>query len=207
MSRKTILLVLIFLVTPLGLWNAYQLFSHKANYPELQGVLWPEPKPLAEFALIDQRKQPFNLERLKGKWTFVFFGYTYCPDICPTAMATLKTVFEHLQPKPEVMSETQVVFVSVDPPRDTPEQLSDYLKYFNEEFIGATGTADEIEEFARQMGAGYLQQPATTEGGYQISHTGTFFLIDPQARFYARFSQPHIPKTIVSQYLKIRSIW
>jgi len=207
MSKKTIAFVLILLVTPFVFWNAYLFFSHRANPPELQGVLWPEPKPLSALALIDQHKQPFNLEHLKGKWTFLFFGYTYCPDICPTAMVILKTVYEHLQEKPDVLSETQVVFVSVDPPRDTPEQLSSYLKYFNEEFIGATGTAEEIDKFARQIGAGYIRQPASTGDEYQISHTSTFFLIDPQARLYAGFSQPHVPKTIVSQYLKIRSIW
>jgi len=208
MSKKTVIIILIFtLIIPLTLWNISQFLTRKPVLPsELQGILWPEPKPLQTFTLIDQHQQPFSLEHLKGKWTFLFFGYTYCPDICPTSMVVLKTVYKHLQQK-SIALDLQVVFVSVDPARDTSTIILDYLEYFSKEFVGLTGTAKDIEEFARQIGAGYIKQTNDQTGGYQVNHTSTFFLIDPQARLHAGFPPPHIPQTIVNQFLQIRSIW
>ena len=209
MSKKTVILIVVLVVImPLTVWNVSQFLSRQPTFPpELQGILWPEPKPLRDFTLVNQHKQPFNLQHLEGKWTLMFFGYTYCPDICPTSMLVLKTVYEHLQQKLGVGFNLQIVFVSVDPARDTTSVLLDYLGYFSKDFIGVTGTTENIDGLTRQIGAGYMQQPADKTGNYQVNHTGTFFLIDPQARLYAGFPQPHIPKTIVGQFLQIRSIW
>jgi protein SCO1/2 len=204
MSRKIIFIVLV--VTLFGIGSISLLLPK--NIPlELKGILWPEPKPLQAFNLIDHHKQPFNLERLKNKWTFLFFGYTSCPDICPTSMVTLQAVYERLKQTPEVALETQVIFVSVDPERDTLEQLSNYVEYFHKDFLGITNTVEEeINKFSRQFYALYKKEPVDASGNYLVTHTSSFFLIDPQMRLYARFSQPHIPETIVDQYFKIRSI-
>ncbi|RKZ47681.1 MAG: SCO family protein [Candidatus Parabeggiatoa sp. nov. 3] len=205
MSQKKFVLIL-FIVILSSLAFTSWLFSPKAIPLEIQGILWPEPKPLQAFTLVDQHQQPFHLKRLKDKWTFLFFGYTYCPDICPTAMIALKSVYERLQQEPEIASNTQIVFVSVDPQRDTPEQLAEYVAYFHQDFIGMTGTVEEIDKLAHQIGAGYIKEPVGANGEYQISHTGTVFLIDPQIRLYAGFPLPHLPETIVSQYILIRSL-
>lgn len=174
---------------------------------ELQAVLRPEPKALTDFRLAaGPTGQPFTLERLKGKWTLLFFGYTYCPDICPTALATLSAVFRKLDQYPDVIKDTQVVFVSVDPGRDRPERLAEYVAYFDERFSAVTGEVQEIDNLAHQIGAGYQIEPADSSGNYLVSHTGSVFIVDPQARLVGAFSFPHNVETIVGQFLKIREL-
>ncbi len=175
--------------------------------PELQGILRPAPQPLQAFELTDQYRQPVSLERLRGKWNFVFFGYTYCPDICPTTLSTLTGVVRQLESDPQGLADIQVVFVSVDPGRDTPEVIENYLKYFNEAFVGITGTQQDIDSLSRQFGAGYMKEPDTTPGQYLVTHTSSIFLVDPQGRLLAAFSPPHDPGTIVDQFRQIRSLF
>ena len=185
----------------------YWMLPDKTVPPELQGVLRPEPRPLQAFELSDQYRQPFNLERLQGRWSFVFFGYTYCPDICPTTLSTLTGVVKQLQADPQGLSNIQVVFVSVDPQRDTPDLLESYMKYFNEAFQGVTGAQQDIDSLTRQFGAGYMKEPETGPGQYLVNHTSSIFLVDPHARLLAAFSPPHYPDTIVDQFRQIRSFF
>ena len=185
----------------------YWMLPDKTVPPELQGVLRPEPKQLQAFELSDQYRQPFNLEHLKGKWSFVFFGYTHCPDICPTTLSTLTRVIKKLQTDPQTLPNAQVVFVSVDPQRDTPDVLESYMKYFNEAFQGITGTQQDIDSLTRQFGAGYMKEPETTPGEYLVSHASSIFLVDPHGQLLATFPPPHDPDTIVEQFQQIRSLF
>jgi protein SCO1 len=175
---------------------------------ELAGVVLPEPRQLAPFTLTDHNGQPFDLTRLQGRWTFFFFGYTHCPDICPTALGELAEVFENLQQDKKILSNSQAVFVTVDPERDGLKSLKDYVPYFNSEFIGVTGTVEQINKFAKQLGAVYMVSPERDEqGGYQVSHTSAFFLINPKAEFYALFqSELTNPEKTTKSYLKIRQL-
>ena len=191
------------LIGALALW----MLPNKTIPPELQGVLRPEPKPLRTFELSDQYRQAFNLERLKDKWSFVFFGYTYCPDICPTTLSTLTGVVKQLQADPQGLSNIQVVFISVDPQRDTPDVLEAYLKYFNEAFQGVTGAQQDIDSLTRQFGAAYMKELETTPGQYLVSHTSSIFLVDPYGQLLAAFSPPHDANTIVEQFRQIRSLF
>lgn len=175
--------------------------------PALQGTLWPQPRPLAPFALVDQHKGGFSGTRLLGKWTLVFFGYTHCPDICPTSMLTLKQVSNLLRDDSEAPAEVQFVFVSVDPDRDPPEVLKYYIAYFDEGFIGATGAKNDIDHFAGQFGAGYVKEPESDRDDYLISHTASFFLVDPAGRIVASFSPPHDPGNIASLFREIHALY
>lgn len=185
----------------------YWMLPDKTVPPELQGVLRPEPRPLRTFELSDQYRQAFNLERLKGEWSFVFFGYTYCPDICPTTLSALTGVVKQLQTDPQGLTNIQVVFVSVDPQRDTPDILEAYLKYFNEAFQGVTGAQQDIDSLTRQFGAGYMIEPETRPGEYLVSHTSSIFLVDPYGQLIAAFPPPHDANTIVEQFRQIRSLF
>lgn len=185
----------------------YWMLPDKTVPPELQGVLRPEPRPLRTFELSDQYRQAFNLERLKGEWSFVFFGYTYCPDICPTTLSALTGVVKQLQTDPQGLTNIQVVFVSVDPQRDTPDILEAYLKYFNEAFQGVTGAQQDIDSLTRQFGAGYMTEPETRPGEYLVSHTSSIFLVDPYGQLIAAFPPPHDANTIVEQFRQIRSLF
>lgn len=173
---------------------------------ELEGVLRPDFRLLQPFQLIDHNNTVFDEQKLQGKWSFVFYGYTSCPDVCPATLYVLSSVHgllvDELGKTPEDM---QVLFISVDPARDTPEKLADYVTYFNKDFIAATAEKTEIDKLARQFGAGYIFEDEIEPGIYNVSHTSAIFLVDPFGRLAATFSQPHQPSTIVSQYKKIRT--
>lgn len=180
---------------------------HKPDVEELQGVLRPEARELGAFALVDQNGQAFELDRFAGSWSFVFFGYTFCPDICPTALTTLGTVFNQLEKQGEPMGSLNTFFVSVDPQRDTPEVLRGYMRYFNKAFTGITGEKGQIDGFARQFGAGYFIEPESGPGEYLVSHTSSIFLVDPKKRLLAQFSPPYSAETIAEQFRKIKSLY
>jgi len=185
----------------------YWTLPDKTVPPELQGVLRPSPKTLQAFELSDQYRQPFSREQLQGKWSFVFFGYTYCPDICPTTLYTLTGVFRKLQAGAQEPADIQVIFISVDPQRDTPEVMQNYLHHFNEGFLGITGAQQDIDQLAGQFGAGYMREEETAQGQYLVSHTSSIFLIDPRVRLLGAFSPPHDSDTIASQFLQIQSLY
>ncbi len=153
------------------------------------------------------------MNNLMRKWTFMFFGYTYCPDVCPIALVDLNDVYHNLAEKGDLIEEkfkveTQFVFVSVDPQRDTAEVLKDYIPHFNEVFIGITGKPEVIEGLARPMGVAYRRVPGEDEeGDYLVDHSASFLLIDPLGRLRATFSPPHDPKQIADDFRKISSVY
>lgn len=203
------LIIGLLLVAALGMTIYLRTSPPPITIPsELQGVLRPAPKALREFNLVGHDGEPVTLDRLKSKWTLLFFGYTYCPDICPTALAVLSAMFQRLEQHPGVVSDTQVLFVSVDPQRDKPEKLAEYVAYFDKRFAAATGEVKEIDGLVRQIGAGYQIEPEEEDGSgnYLVSHTASIFLVDPQARLRGAFSFPHDPETLTELYLRIREL-
>ncbi len=176
------------------------------NPPEaLQELLLPEPRPLNEFALKDHNGQPLGLQQLKGKWNLVFFGYTHCPDICPTTLGMLSGVARKLQAQPEVMADTRFLFVSVDPKRDTLPHLKQYIEYFHKEFVAATGAREELDKLARRLGAIYMFEGDTDGDSYIVNHSASVALINPQGEWVARFNPPHTVKQFSSDYLQLRN--
>ena len=175
--------------------------------PELRAVLWPQPRTLGSITLVDQHRAALSEDRLRGHWTFVYFGYTRCPDNCPTSLSTLKQVSNQLSNDPEVASEVQYLFVSVDPDRDSPEVLGSYIAYFDDEFIGATGTRREIDQVVMQFGARYAKEEGSNRDTFLIRHTASFFLVDPHAQIVGAFSPPHNPDAITSLFKEIRGIY
>jgi len=175
--------------------------------PEIAGFVFPEPKILADFSLLDDAAQTFDLEQFKGKWSFVFFGYTYCPDICPVTMVMLDKAYELIENE-KLQQDTDFLFVSVDPERDKPERLAEYTRYFNSEFRGATGSEQQLENITRQLSVVYI--PPTPEDGdtnYIVDHSSSIILIDPNANAHAVFSAPHTPENIVDGFKKILDRW
>ncbi len=169
---------------------------------ELAEYLMWDPVPMTEFTLVDFNGSEIGLEQLKGRWTFVFFGYTFCPDVCPTTLANLAAVFRLLEPEFPV-SDVQVIFISVDPERDTPSRLKQYVPHFDSRFVGAVGTRDQLDAFTRQLGAMYFIDAEDRTENYLVSHNSSLFLIDPGARQFARFTVPHVPQEIASAFIEI----
>jgi len=170
---------------------------------ELQAVLWPEPRQLTAFELSEAGGGTLDLARLKDKWTLLFFGYTSCPDVCPMTLAVMKAVYDSLKETPEIQAKTQVVFVSVDPDRDTAEHISGYVEYFDKSFAGFTGSVEAIDALTLQLSAGYIKDEPDEHGTYQVNHTGSIYLIGPKQRVHGAFSPPHKPKAITELYLDI----
>ena len=198
----TAVLFALFLLVMLG---TYLFVKPAPPPPELEGVLRPQFKVLQPFDLIDQNSSSFKLGDLKSKWSFVFFGYTSCPDVCPMTLRTLDVVQTHLESSEGIPPEdVQIVFVSVDPDRDTIEKLDAYVSFFDEKFVGATGNKQDLDAFTGQFGAGYQFEPEASPGHYLVAHTSAIFLVDPLGRLIATFSQPHYPEVISSQYRQIR---
>ncbi len=169
-------------------------------------TLFPDPKPLTAFAFTDYENRPFDLSRLKGKWSFLFFGYTHCPDICPTTLATLARAHENIVKSTVGAKDVQFVLISVDPNRDTASKLKQYVDYFDTTFLGVTGDNAQIGNLAGQLGAAY--QVAITPGieNYPVYHSTAVFLLDPQARYHAVFTPPHDAEAISKRFEVVREL-
>jgi len=192
-----------------GSWLAHSLNRHEPQEDipsDLKSALLPEPQPLTAFMLTDQHGRVFDLDRLKDKWTFMFFGYTRCPDICPTTMAVMKNIATVLERDPRQI-EAQFVFVSMDPERDKPESLGGYVEYFNPAFIGITGNQAQLDVLGRQLNIEVRRIEGDTSASYLLSHTSSIMLFDPRARWYADFSPPHERASIIERFYLGRHLY
>jgi protein SCO1 len=165
-----------------------------------------EPKPLTDFALTDDRNRVFNLQSLKGKWSFLFFGYTHCPDVCPTTLAVLARVHDSIAKSTAGAGDIRFVFVSVDPHRDTARGLRQYVDYFDPSFIGVTGDEAQIANLAGQLGAPYRVAIVPGAENYPVYHSAAVFLLDPRARYSAVFTPPHDAEAISRRFNVVRGL-
>ncbi len=200
----TIITALIAFGSGLGIYIAGQQQAQLP--PQVQGMMWPNPKILGAFSTNDQDGEKFGLENLDGKWSFLFFGYTHCPDICPITLTILDQVYKKLR-LADQHSDTQVIFVSVDPERDTNEQLNSYVSYFNEDFIGLGGSLEQVQSLTKQLGIAFFLHEASDSGEYLVDHSASVILIDPEGRMVAIFSAPHQVDSILSRFRQIRSFF
>ncbi len=166
-------------------------------------TLLPQLRSLQPFSLSDQHGRPFTNQTLQGRWTFLSFGYTHCPDICPTTLAMLTSMEKQLQASDNA-AEYQIAFVSVDPERDTQQRLAEYIDFFNPAFLGVSGDDSELQRLTRPLGILYVK--VTTENsamGYVMDHSASIVLVDPQGRYYALFSSPHDPDDMAQDFMTI----
>jgi protein SCO1 len=195
-------------IIPLLLAAALLVACSPPKPPQLQhGTLLPSAKPIAEFSLIDQNGDTFTLENLKHQWTFVFFGYTQCPDVCPTSLSMLGQVMRLLENDPALDKLPHGLFVSVDPERDTPETLAQFVPYFYPEFTGATGSPEELHKLTRQLGILYAKSGDSGERDYLIDHSAAIILFDPDGKYHALFGIPHDPQLIASEFVIIKDYY
>jgi len=148
------------------------------------GTWLPRARTLAEFHLQDMSGRGFDLNNLRGHPTLLFFGFTHCPDVCPTTLATLEQVLRQAP-----LAGAQVVFVSVDPERDTDASLQSYLGAFDRNFVGVRGERAALAPLLRSLNAIAVRQDLPG-GGYTMDHSATLYLLDTQGRLVAVFSPP-----------------
>jgi protein SCO1/2 len=165
-----------------------------------------DPKPLREFILTDQNSNPFDLTRLKGNWSFLFFGFTHCPDICPSTLESLSQLRKQISEGVNGSQNIQFVFISVDPKRDTAAILKQYTSYFDPSIIGVTGTELELRNLTQQLDARFEVASALDSKSYQVYHTSGIFLINPQGRYLASLIPPFDISTISRRFIVLKKI-
>lgn len=149
--------------------------------------LLDSPRGINAITLVDHKGEAFTEAYFKGRWTLVFFGFTHCADICPTTMATLAKTYQELKPKEK--ADLNVVLISVDPERDTPEVLAKYVAAYNPDFVGVTGDVHRIQQLALQWNTGF-ELPEKNNENYQVQHSGNLLLFNPEGELHGFIRPP-----------------
>ncbi len=168
----------------------------------LAATLVSDDKPLPPFRL-ESPRGPVTEQNLVGHWTYMFFGYTQCPDVCPSALALLADVEKRIAAQAGPERRPAVLFVSVDPRRDTMQLLGNFVPAFDPSFLGATGPDDQLAPLTKDLGVYYHRNDAKDTRHYSVDHTAAIYLIDPKARLRAIFSDSHDPAQVAADTLKI----
>ena len=189
--RLTVFGVLCFiaLVVVGFVWKMNQPVVMKKEQLQANGaIVLDTPRIFSDFELINHLGQRFSKEQLVGKWSMVFFGFTNCPDVCPTTLATLNETFSKL--KEAEKENLQIVMVSLDAERDTVEKLSQYMPYFNNNFIGVTGNKHLIRRFTAEINIAYNKVPLSADD-YTVDHSSQIVLVNPKGDYHGFFKAPH----------------
>lgn len=152
---------------------------------------YPEVHPAPPLALIDQNEHPFDLSSFGGTPALVFFGYTHCPDVCPATIGELNQV---LKARPGAV---RIVFVTVDPERDTPAFLRDYMKYMPAGYVTLTGSAAEVRASADAWGVQYQREQTGSSDGYAVAHTANVYLVDGQGHLRSKYPFATPPQAMI----------
>ena len=181
--QKTVFILVALVALVIGL-TVYKVLNTEqqldtADLLDAGIVMLPQGRDVPNLTLTNQNGEPVSLKSLEGRWNLLFFGYTFCPDICPATLAELRQLRTKLPE--DARQRMQPILVSVDPERDTPAQLKKYLEYFGAEFIGLTGALDDIQTLANAAGVPFI--PAdTSKDNYTVDHGGNLALIGPDGR-------------------------
>jgi protein SCO1/2 len=186
-ASATGLILIAALAAALGLWFGSRMLGAPSPPTLHAAVLYPAPRALPEFTLVRSDGTKLTLADWKGHWTVAFFGFTHCPDICPTTLATFKQVWARLEPA--TRERVRFDFVSVDPARDTPELLGRYVGYFSPDFVASTGSDEELTRLTRALGLLYARGESS-DGTYSVDHSASAVLIDPEGRQAGLFRPP-----------------
>ncbi len=192
-----------------GLWLAQENPPPEQNSPRIQGAIYPTAKHIEEFSLLDQNNQTFSNKNFQGQWSLLFVGYTLCPDICPTTLSLMSEV--HWELKDQELDPPAIIFLSIDPARDTVDVVKKYVEYFNSDFIGLTGEPVQIEKLTRNLNAVYRKAPGLngeiTEDDYLMDHSSALMLINPDGELQSILTAPHSIRGVIDSLLKSQSYY
>jgi protein SCO1/2 len=199
LDRRILLVVCALAAAVLGAWWASKLRAPAAPSVALaQGTLLVPARSIGALDLVDQYGERFTEERLAGRWSVVYFGFTTCPMICPTTMAVLRDFAGRVQGLPPE-SRPQVILITVDPAHDTPQVLGRYVAAFDTTFLGLSGTSAALAAAADRFSVAH--GPAAP--GDSIDHSATVFIVDPGAALRAIFTPPHSAATLAEDYERL----
>ncbi len=193
-SVQIIVIMLVALTTiAAAAWVAWQLIDgNRSTATATQPMAVQSPVSIGgPFTLTNHKGETVTDASFRGRYMLVFFGYGYCPDICPTELANMAAAMDYLGPAADTV---QPVFISVDPARDTPEYLAQYVAHFHPKLVGLTGTASEIQKIAKAYRVFYAKMPSEDPDGYLINHSSFVYLMDPDGTHLALFRHQTDPK-------------
>ena len=194
--------ILVIVAFAAGLILARVLTPARVELPQTErATVFPTARALPTLDLTSQDGQPLPADFLSGHWTLVFFGFTQCPDICPTTLAVLAQAGRQLADLPQA-EQPRVLLVSVDPERDTPERLAAYVRFFDPAFLGATGSLESIAAAAAAFGVPYAKVTMPV-GSYTMDHGSGIFVVGPAGGIVAYLSAPHDAGVIARDYRKL----
>ena len=176
--RKIIIIVLILSSFALGIFLSLQ-YQEKQNQISDATVYLGQGKALPIFNTVNQLSENVSNEILNNRWSILFFGFTNCPDVCPNTLSVLAELQKRFDGKTE---KPQIVFVSVDPMRDTPELMNNYIKGFSDDIVGITGELHQIQVLTEALGVAYAYN-AMPDGSYSVDHTAAVFIVNPQGKY------------------------
>lgn len=201
---RTVAVLLVLIVAVVGSF-VYSMLKPRAMSDEAlranNTFVFERPRNIGDFALLDDNDKPFTPTQLQGRWSLLFFGFTFCPDVCPTTMALLNQFYGKLPP--QYVRDTQVIMVSVDPGRDDVEKLHQYVGYFNPAFRGVTGEFLALQQFATALNAPFSKVPGGGEN-YQIAHSGSIAIVDTSGHYIGFFKEPLDLEKMLKTYESIR---
>jgi protein SCO1/2 len=192
------LILVVAVAAGFGLWLGQRVFAPSTPAAaELASMLrYPQPKAVPPFVLARADGSPLANEALQGRWTLAFFGFTHCPDVCPTTLAVFGQIEAQAKADPSAPP-IALWFISVDPARDTPQVLGDYARYFSPAIVAATGTEAALAALAPALGIVYARSPLPA-GGYTVDHSAQIVVFDPQGRLAAIVRPPHDAAAILA---------
>ena len=202
MSKRNVIFILLILFSITGLFTYFQsLPSLLEKKPSLiTGKILVRPMEIDNFELIDQNNEVFNKKSLEGGWTVLFFGYTNCPDVCPTTIYKLAEIKNGIK-KDLPSANFNTVLVTLDPDRDSSERLDEYIGYFDETMLGVTGTYENIQSFTSSLSVFY--QRINKEEGYDFNHTASIFVFDKDGSLFATMSPANTIGELESDFFTI----
>jgi protein SCO1/2 len=174
--------------------------------PEIGGYVVAEPRPLPDVELRDEHGGAFTPASFAGAWSFLYFGYTYCPDVCPLTLIELATLKQELTAQMPA-ERIDYYFVSVDPRRDTPERLREYVAYFDPGFRALTGTLEALTALATATSSLFYVPEGQAGDNYLVSHSSNIVLLSPAGRLAAVLTPPHKPPQLAADFAKIRGYY
>lgn len=194
---------LLVLALAVGVLAGYLTFGSRHTLPpRTDALLLHDPKVLPDFALTDTSGKSLDKDRLKGRWSLLYFGYRLCPDACPTTLSDLDKFVKYVSRLP-ADKRPQVYFISVDPQRDTPKLLGDYALYFNPGFVAATGSLDALKALTGPLDVQFSYGKPDSKGDYAVNHSTAVLLVDPDAEETALFVPPLDPRRMAADYVNI----
>ncbi len=189
--RRTVIIIVCIIMLVIGafVWTMNQPVILNDQQLRVNGaIVLNTPRIFSDFDLVDHRGDAFTKARLTDKWSMIFFGFTNCPDVCPTTLATLNDTYSKL--KDAEKENLQIVMITLDAERDSVAKLAEYMPYFNADFIGVTGNKHLIRRLTAEINVAYNKVPLEGED-YTVDHSTQIVLVNPKGDYHGFFKAPH----------------